>query len=117
MRVHKGAALVTLEGIDTREEVEQLVGRLVLTDEENLPPKAKDEYYWSELIGMKVVDNRGNSYGVIKRIIETGANDVYVSETDENEYYIPAVKEVIVDISRDDKSILIDPPEGLFEDD
>ncbi len=48
------------------------------------------------MIGMEVLHRRGNIFGTLKDVMETGANDVYVIEVPEHgEVLVPAIKECI----------------------
>ncbi|HAU07223.1 MAG TPA: 16S rRNA processing protein RimM, partial [Gammaproteobacteria bacterium] len=59
---------------------------------------AQDEYFWSDLIDMVVINQQGVELGQVKGLIETGANDVLqvVNTNDKTEYLVPFVPEVIV---------------------
>ncbi|MFC1833816.1 ribosome maturation factor RimM [Thermodesulfobacteriota bacterium] len=116
VRFHKGAALLSLEGIDAPEQVKQLAGSLVKTEVSNLPPKEEDEYYWFELIGLEVLTTDGKHLGKITNIIPTGANDVLQIEGDYGEVLLPMIDEVIIDIDVDEGKMLADPLEGLIPD-
>lgn len=116
VRFHKGAALASLEGVHTPEKAGKLVGCLVKTTIENLPPKEDDEYYWSELIGMKVITTDGRDLGLITRIIETGANDVLQVEGTFGEVLIPMIDGVVVDVDTQGGKMIVDPLEGLIPD-
>lgn len=116
VRNHKGAALVSLEGIETPEEAKDLVGSLVKTDVSALPPKEEDEYYWSELIGMRVVTVDGRDLGKVSGIIPTGANDVLEVEGTYGEVLLPMIEEVVVEIDTKKGEITVDPLDGLVPD-
>ena len=47
---------------------------------DQLPELSKDEYYWTDLIGLKVVNTKGAEFGIVKDLMATGANDVLVIE-------------------------------------
>jgi 16S rRNA processing protein RimM len=117
IRIHKGAALVSLEGIDTRERAEELTGRLVKTEEANLPPKEEGEYYWFELIGMKVVTAAGRLLGEITQITPTGANDVLHVTAAGREILLPMTDEVVAHVDTEKNMMIVDPLEGLIPDD
>jgi 16S rRNA processing protein RimM len=117
VRPHKGAILAHLEGIQTREEAEQLRGNMVLVDRAELPPLAEDEYYWHEILGMRVVTEEGEEVGEVAEIFPTGSNDVYVVREGAKEFLIPATKEVIIAIDRETRTIVIRPMEGLLQED
>lgn len=116
VRSHKGAALVRLEGIDTPEKARELVGSLVKTAAENLPPTEEDEYYWFELIGMTVLTREGRMLGTVTRIIETGANDVIQVEGPLGEVLLPMIDDVVLDVDTEKKEMIVDPLDGLVPD-
>lgn len=116
IRMHKGSALVSLEGVDTPERARELAGCLVQTDEQNLPPTEEDEYYWHELIGLKVLAVDGRVLGEISTLIETGANDVLEIQGQYGEILLPFTDQVVVEVNSDEGTILVDPPDGLVPD-
>ena len=59
----------------------------------------ENEFFLADLIGIDVIDaDNGKVYGKIKDIINRGASDIYVVETENGERMIPAVKEFIISI-------------------
>lgn len=117
VRPHKRFILAQLEGIRTKEEAEQLRGNTVLVDPAELPPLEEDEYYWRDILGMRVVTEEGGQVGKVAEIFPTGSNDVYVVREGEKEFLIPAITEVIIAIDREARTIVIRPLEGLFQED
>jgi len=117
IRIHKGAALVLLEGIDSPEAASKLTGNLVRTGEENLPPREEDEYYWFELLGMQVFTVDGRDLGKIDRITPTGANDVLHVEGAYGEILLPMIDDVVLEVDPENEKMIVDPLEGLIPDD
>jgi 16S rRNA processing protein RimM len=115
-RVHKGAILVTLQGIDTPEKARELVGKLVKTHEENLPAKEEGEYFWFELLGMRVVTEDGRELGKISQITPTGANDVLHVEGELGEILLPMIDDVVLEVDTETGTMIVDPLEGLIPD-
>jgi 16S rRNA processing protein RimM len=115
-RKHKGAALISFEGIDTPEKARELVGSLVQTAPENLPPKEDDEYYWFELIGMKVRTVDGRDLGTVADLMRTGAHDVLQVEGDYGEVLLPMIEQVVLEVDTEKGEVLVDPLEGLIPD-
>ncbi|HUY99277.1 MAG TPA: ribosome maturation factor RimM [Thermomicrobiaceae bacterium] len=95
-RLQRGLAILSLDGVDTRDAAEGLRGTVVRIDTEQAAPLAEDEYYHFQLIGLDVVDEAGNRLGTLAEIVETGANDVYVVRAEDGtESLFPALKEVV----------------------
>jgi 16S rRNA processing protein RimM len=104
-----------LEGIQTRAAAEQLRGKMVLIDPAELPPLEEDEYYWKDILGMRVVSEKGEDVGMIKEIFPTGSNDVYVVQKGAREFLIPATKDIIMSIDIKTRTMVIHPLEGLLQ--
>jgi 16S rRNA processing protein RimM len=117
LRIHKGQALAWLEGVNSPEESKELVGRLVKTDERNLPAKEEDEYYWFELLGMKVFAVDGRDLGEIVAITPTGANDVLHVQGEYGEALLPMIEDVVLEVNTETNIMIVDPLEGLIPDD
>ena len=92
----QGKAIVAcLEGIDNRNDAELLTGWDIFIDASQLPPTEQNEYYWSDLVGLKVETTTGINLGVVDHLIETGANDVLVV-TGKRERLIPFLQQQTV---------------------
>lgn len=116
VRAHKGCALVALEGVDTPEKAHGLSGSLVKTEYSNLPGKEEDEYFWFELIGMKVSTVDGRDLGEVTHITATGANDVIHVEGTYGEVLLPMIEDVVLEVDTENKEMVVDPLEGLIVD-
>ena len=82
------SVVAQIEGISDRDQAFALIGWDVYISHEQLPPPAKDEYYWADLIGLEVETLEGLQLGKVDSLIETGANDVLVVKG-EQELAIP----------------------------
>ncbi len=88
----RGAGVIAkFQGIDDRTAAAALVGREVTIEETRFADLPPDEYYWFQLIGLEVVSTAGERLGNVKRLLETGANDVLVVEGDGVRHLIPYV--------------------------
>ncbi len=110
---HKRGVLLSLAGIDTREQAESLVGADFLIAKDTLPELAEDTYYWSDLIGLSVYTVDDVYLGDITEIIPTGSNDVYVVRERDREILIPALVDVVREVRLAEKRMRVDLPEGL----
>ncbi len=91
-RTHKGMALITLEGVDTREAADRLAGRYI-----SVPRQTLDEgvYYIADLIGMTVL-NGDVRCGTLVDVLNAGYADAYVIRgEDGREFAVPALREVV----------------------
>lgn len=114
---HSGKILLTLDGFNSIEQVQDLTGCELYLHRDQLPAPDTDEYYWQDLLGMSVVTTEDQALGTIMDILETGANDVYLVRDAETgrEYLIPAISQVVISVSVASKTMVITPLEGLLD--
>jgi len=77
-RRHGKTVVAGIESINDRDAAADLNGWEILIRHEQLPKARKGEYYWSDLVGLHVKTVDGIEFGVVKQMLETGANDVVV---------------------------------------
>jgi 16S rRNA processing protein RimM len=107
--VHGKILVAKLPGILDRTAAEQCKGLMVAVHRDSLPKQEEGEYYWSDLIGMRVVNLADESLGVVDTLLETGANDVLsVRDAQGKEILIPFLASVIQQVSLQDKVIRVD---------
>ena len=72
-RIHSGTLLAKLAGIKSPEQARQLKGKAVAIPR----PEAGDgRYYWTDLVGLEVVNEQGVVLGVVRQMSSNGAHDV-----------------------------------------
>jgi len=71
------------------------------------------EYYWREIIGLKVVTEDDQVLGRIESVFPTGSNDVYVCRGGEREILLPAIGEVVRKVDTAGRIMVVRLPEGL----
>mgnify|MGYP000966516253 CR=1 FL=1 len=90
-------------------------GRDLWIPREEAQELGEDEYYVADLIGMDVLLENGEKFGVLRDVMETGANDVYVIDTDEHgEVLVPAIRECILDVDIENQKMKIHLMDGLI---
>jgi len=102
-------------GYDSPEKAKVLNGWFLKVPEEETVPLPEGSYYWFELIGMEVFSEGGEKLGTIVDVFETGSNDVYVLKQGGKETYLPATKEIIKQVDRKAKRMVIHIMDGLLE--
>ena len=93
-KVHGKTLVAQLAGIDEREAAMALKGLEVAVPREQLPGAAEGEFYWADLIGLRVVNRDAHEFGRVVRVMQTGANDVLVvagGNGNERETLIPFI--------------------------
>ncbi len=111
----KKGLLLALDGIDTPEAAQELVGHTILIEKDQLPPLEEDTWYWQDLYGLEVVDAQRGSLGKITSILETGASDVLVVQeaATKSETLIPMNAKFVLSVDMEAGLMHTDLPEGL----
>jgi len=92
---HGKGLVVLLEGCADRDAAALLNQAEVAVWRSELPEPDADEYYWSDLIGLRVETLDGQVLGVVDHLIETGANDVLVIRG-EREHLVPFLPDRVI---------------------
>lgn len=104
-----GAKFVArLAGIEDREEALKLQGVEIAIPRDLLPPSQPGEVYWTDLMGLAVVNLQGESLGRIVDRIETGAQDVMVVEGNGKRLLIPFVEPLVREVDLADGQVTVD---------
>ncbi len=91
-QAHAKGVLVKLAGCDDRDAAARLIGADIAIRREQLEALAPGEYYWADLIGLRVETVAGVALGRVETLLETGANDVLVVQDGRRERLIPYVR-------------------------
>lgn len=109
-QIRGNVAILSFEGVTSRELAEELRGFPVRIALDQAAPLSEDEHFYFQLIGLPVYDEAGTNLGQLAEILETGANDVYVIRGGPGgELLLPAIKSVILRIDLEQGRILARP--------
>ena len=100
--------LGVLEGVTNREEALSLTGALLGVDRKAFGALEEGEFYWSDLLGSVVKNQEGFQFGILKRFIETGSNDVMEIEGKEANLLIPFSSKYLKCIDAEKRVISVD---------
>ena len=115
VRSHASCLLLKFVGVDSRDRAETLRGSHLLVDETALPQLQAGEFYHYQVIGLPIRTLTQESIGTIAEVLPTPGHDIFVVRNGTKEYLIPVVEEVVRTIALKDRQVIIDPPEGLLE--
>jgi 16S rRNA processing protein RimM len=107
--------IIGFKGYDDINQALPLVGNEIYAAREQMPELAEGEYYWCDLLGLRVETDKGEFLGELTDIIATGSNDVYVVKTGGREYLIPALEDIVLDVNIVAGTMKVSPPEGLLD--
>ena len=116
VKFFKQFVILKFRGIDNINDVEKYRQKSLYVTRKNAVRLNKDEYFIADLIGLKVFDEDEQEIGVLKEVMETGANDVYeITMTDGRDLLVPAIKECILKVDVENGFMQIHILDGLLD--
>ena len=114
VKFFKNMVILKFRGYDNINEIEKYKSRDLLITRDQAVDLEPDEYFITDLIGLTVVSDQGAELGTLKDVLETGANDVYVMQTEAfGEVLVPAIKDCIKAVDVEQGTMTIHLLEGL----
>jgi 16S rRNA processing protein RimM len=115
-RLHKSSLLrIKFEDVDTEEDADRIMGSELYLPLEFLPPLEGNKFYFHEVIGFSVIDQKFGTVGVITGINDTTNQALFIIDHKGTEILIPINDEFLTKVDRDNKTIEVNTPEGLIE--
>lgn len=110
----QGKVLVAqLKNLTDREEARKLADYEICIPFDRLPVLESSEYYWHQLVGLKVINLQEQLLGNIDHLLETGANDVLVVKStaesiDDKERLLPYIDQCVLSIDLNVGEVKVD---------
>lgn len=115
VKFFKQFVILKFQGYDSINDMEKYKRASLLVPRDQAVKLEKDEYFVADMIGITVVTDEGENFGVLKDVLATGANDVYVvSRADGTEVLLPAIKECILAVDMEKRVIKAHIMDGLL---
>ena len=115
VKFFKQFVILKFKGIDNINDIERYKRCPLLVERKDAVELKEDEYFIADMIGIQVETEDREVFGTLKDVMETGANDVYVIDTEEHgEVLIPAIKECILDVDVEKRKMTIHLMDGLI---
>ena len=115
VRFFKNLVILKFKGIDNINDIEKYKGHDLWIPREEGQELDEEEYYIADLLGLHVILDDGTEFGTLKNVMETGANDVYIIDTNAHgEVLVPAIRECIQDIDLEKNTMTIHLMKGLI---
>lgn len=112
IRKHKTVVVVRFLGINDRTAAEALNGIDLFVDRSNLSDDdlEEDEFFYTDLEGLEVLDAAGKSWGVIHAVFDFGGGDlIEIRAKDKKPVLVPFTTEAVPDVDVKAGRVLIDP--------
>ena len=115
VKFFKQFVILKFKGYDNINDVERYKRCPLLVERSDAVPLDEDEYFITDMIGMQVVTDQGEDFGVLKDVMATGANDVYVIDhPSAGEVLVPAIKECILEVDIPGRRMKLHVMDGLL---
>ncbi|OHT46274.1 ribosome maturation factor RimM [Flavobacterium tructae] len=114
--LHKNDFLrIRFEDVNTEEDADALVGNAIYLPLTMLPKLSGNKFYFHEVIGFEIEDQRLGIFGKIAAVNDTTAQPLFEVLNGEVEMLIPMIDQFLVKIDRENKKVIMNLPEGLVE--
>lgn len=115
-QLHKSELLrLKFEDVDTEVDADAIMKCGLFLPLHLLPKLEGNKFYFHEVIGFTVRDKNFGDVGTIKAINDTTAQSLFEIDRNGTEILIPMNDEFIITVDRDNKTILVETPEGLID--
>ncbi len=112
---HNNKVQIRFEGIDSPDDARELVGKSLYLPLEVLPKLTGNHFYYHEIPGYQIIDQKVGKLGPLKHVQESTAQDLLVVEHEKGEILIPLLDDTIVHLNRESKELTVSTPEGLID--
>ena len=112
----KDGFIAEIAGVSSREVIEKLRGRKLYVLKDKLPELDEEEFYYTDLVDLKVMCEDNTLYGVVKAVHNYGAGDIIeiiLQSTGKTELF-PFTKKIIPSVNVADGYVVIQPPEVII---
>ncbi len=99
--------IARIDGVEDRDLAAELIGSKIYIEPGQLPKLTEGEYYWSDLIGMKVESLESEPLGTVETMMETGANDVMVLQGDRERLIPFVIDEIVREVDLANKRVVV----------
>lgn len=114
--IHKEKFLrVKFEDVDSEEEAENLLSSEVYLPLTMLPKLEGNKFYYHEIIGFKVIDQRLGDIGTVHAILDNAAQPIFEIFKGQKQILVPMIDSFIIEVNRKDNELVLNTPIGLVD--
>ena len=116
VKFFKNMVILKFKGFDNINDVEMWRQKDLLITRDQAVKLSPDENFIVDLIGLTVMTDEGEKLGVMKDVLQTGANDVYIVKmADGKDVLLPAIKDCILNVDLEKGEMLVHVLDGLLD--
>ncbi len=114
--LHKNDFLrIKFEDVYTEQDADELIGCELYLPLSFLPKLEGNQFYYHEVIGFEIEDQRLGVVGKIVSVNDSTAQPLFEVLNGEVEMLIPMIDQFLVKVDRENKKVIMNLPEGLVE--
>jgi 16S rRNA processing protein RimM len=114
-RPYKRGWLAHLEGVGDRTAAEDLAGRYLLVPAEERGEPGEGEFFYHQLLGLRVETVSGVGVGTVREVYETEPSHLLEVKGEGRIHLVPFDRRIVRAVELEAGRVVIDPPEGLLE--
>jgi 16S rRNA processing protein RimM len=111
----KNQAVLLFEDTFSAQDAEIYEGKELFLPLSLLPKLEGNKFYYHEVVGFAVIDNKHGNIGHLKSIVDLPRQSLLQVLFKKKEILVPLTDEILLKVDRDKKELLIDAPEGLID--
>ncbi len=115
IQIRDGKAVVKFEDIDTQEEAQALKAKAIYLPLSTLPELEDNQFYYHQIVGYTIVDQKLGEVGIIKSVVTTSMQDLLAVEYKEKEVLIPINDSIVLNADHENKVMVVNMPDGLLD--
>ena len=116
VKYFKNMVILKFKGIDNINDIEKYKGKDLLITRDQAVPLEPGQFFLCDVIDSRVVEENGNTVGILKEVLTTAANDVFVVTMDDGkEVLLPVIDECVKDIDLENKLVTVYLMPGLLD--
>ncbi len=107
--------IVQLEGVDTMEKAQALVGTSLFMPLEALDELEEGQFYYHEIQGFEILDKNLGRLGVVREVYSVATQNLIAFDYEGTEVLIPITDEIVLEADRTARQLRVELPDGLLE--
>ncbi len=114
-KLEKGSVIAKLEGVKSVDDAQRIRGCSVMVEISDLAETEENEYYWFQLIGLRVYTTDRKYVGHVENLMDRISHSLLIVKKGKKEFLIPMINTVVKEINLKDSTLVISPPKGLLD--
>ncbi|MEQ8478462.1 ribosome maturation factor RimM [Fulvivirga sp.] len=115
IQIRDDKAVIKFEDIDDGPAADELKAKRVFLPLSTLPELDPGKFYYHQVVGYTVKDQKLGEVGIITGIFTSNMQDLITVDHDGTEILIPINDDIVHDADHENKILNVDLPEGLMD--